>query len=97
MKKISNDDYYSLFCRWQASGMSKASFAEGEGVSRTAFYYWCKKFGLEGSSPAGRSSFSVITPDLGFQREPVVRINFPSGVSIELFGKLEIESIKKLF
>jgi hypothetical protein len=39
----------------------------------------------------------VITPDLGFQREPVVRINFPSGVSIELFGKLEIESIKKLF
>lgn len=97
MKKISNNDYYDLFSRWQASGKTKASFAEEEGISRTAFYYWCRKFSLEESSPIGQSSFSVITPDLGFQREPVVRISFPSGVSIEFFGKVEIESIKKLF
>jgi hypothetical protein len=96
MKKISNDDYYDLFSRWQASGISKASFAEGEGISRTAFYYWCKKFSLGQTSPTVQSSFSLVTPDVGFQREPVVRISFPSGVSIEFFGKVEIESIKKL-
>jgi hypothetical protein len=38
-----------------------------------------------------------ISPDIGFQREPVVRISYPSGVIIEFFAKVEIESIKKLF
>lgn len=96
MKKISSDEYCDLFSRWQASGKSKASFAEEEGISRTAFYYWCRKFSPEDPSPMGQSSFSVITPDIGFQREPVVRISYPSGVSIEFFAKVEIESIKKL-
>jgi transposase-like protein len=96
MRKISNDEYYDLFSRWQASGKSKASFAEDEGISRTAFYYWCRKFSQENSSPMGQSSFSVITPDIGFHREPVVRISYPSGAIIEFFAKVEIESIKKL-
>jgi hypothetical protein len=51
---------------------------------------------MEEPSPTGQSSFSVITPDIGFHREPVVRISYPSGASIEFFGKVEIESIKKL-
>ncbi|MFC4875093.1 IS66 family insertion sequence element accessory protein TnpA, partial [Negadavirga shengliensis] len=96
MKKISNDEYYNLFCRWRASGISKASFAEGEGISRTVFYYWCRKFGMEQSSPTDQPSFSLITPDVGFHKEPVVRISYPSGVSIEFFGKVEIDSVKKL-
>jgi hypothetical protein len=96
MKKISNDEYYDLFNRWQLSGKSKASFAKDEVISRTAFYYWCRKSSLEGSSSTDHSSFSMITPDIGFQREPVVRISYPSGLSIEFFGKVGIESIKKL-
>jgi hypothetical protein len=96
MKKISNDDYYSLFCRWQASGISKASFAESDGISRTAFYYWCRKFSMGQSSQTGQSSFSLVTPDVGFQKDPVVRICYPSGVSIEFFGKVEIDSVKRL-
>ncbi|SIS59678.1 hypothetical protein SAMN05421761_1308, partial [Belliella pelovolcani] len=27
MKKISNDEYYKLFTKWQGSGLSKAAFA----------------------------------------------------------------------
>ena len=96
MKKVSNDEYYSLFCRWQASGISKASFAEGEGISRTTFYYWCRKFSPGQTSPTVQSSFSLVTPDVGFQKEPVVRIIYPSGVSIEFFGKVEIDSVKRL-
>ena len=96
MKKISNDEYYDLFSRWQVSGKSKASFAEEEGISRTSFYYWCRKFSLEEPSLPVQSSFSMITPELGFQREPVFRISFPSGVIIEFFGRVDIESIKKL-
>lgn len=96
MKKISNDEYYDLVCRWQVSGKSKASFAEKEGISRTTFYYWCRKFSLGQSSPPDQSSFSLITPDVGFHKEPVVRISYPSGVGIEFFGKVEVDTLKKL-
>lgn len=96
MKKINNDEYYDLVCRWRVSGISKASFAESEGISRTAFYYWCRKFSMEQSSPTGQSSFSLVTPVAGFQKDPVVRISYPSGVSIEFFGEVEIDSVKRL-
>lgn len=96
MKKISNDEYYDLFSRWQVSGKSKASFAEEEGISRTTFYYWCRKFSMEAVPPSGQSSFSLITSGPGYQREPVVRISYPSGVIIELFAEVGIDSIKKL-
>jgi len=96
MKKISKDEYYDLFSRWQASGKSKASFAEDEGIPRSAFYYWCRKFSKEDPTPSIQSSFSVITPDIGCQKEPVVKINYPSGMSIEFFGKADIDTIKKL-
>ncbi len=96
MKKISNNEYRDLVNRWQESGKSKASFAEAEGISRTTFYYWCKKFSLKKPASIVQSSFSAITPDLDFQREAAVRISYPSGVSIEFFGKVDVESIKKL-
>ncbi|MFD2033706.1 hypothetical protein ACFSKL_02830 [Belliella marina] len=44
MKKISNDEYYKLFTKWQGSGLSKAAFASETGISRVSFYYWCRKF-----------------------------------------------------
>uniref|UniRef100_UPI00188E86E4 IS66 family insertion sequence element accessory protein TnpA n=1 Tax=Pararhodonellum marinum TaxID=2755358 RepID=UPI00188E86E4 len=92
----SNDEYYDLFSRWQASGKSKAAFAQDEGISRTAFYYWCRKFSVGQPYAAGVSSFSLITPDVGFQRDPVLRISYPSGVNIEFFGKVEVDTVKRL-
>ncbi|WP_373497423.1 IS66 family insertion sequence element accessory protein TnpA [Aquiflexum sp.] len=96
MKKINNDEYYDLVCRWQVSGKSKAAFAEEEGISRTAFYYWCKKFSVKQSSTTHQSSFSLVSPHIGFQLDPVIKINFPSGISIEFFGKVDSDTVKKL-
>ena len=33
MKKISNGEYYSFFCQWRSSGISKSLFASKEGIS----------------------------------------------------------------
>ena len=93
---ISTNEYYDLFNKWQESGKSKASFAKDECISNTAFYYWCRKFSKEASSTSIQSSFAEITPDIGFHREPVIRVSYPTGVVIEFFGKVGIESIKEL-
>jgi hypothetical protein len=96
MKKNGNDEYYDLVNRWQTSGKSKASFAQEEGISRTTFYYWCKKMSVKQSSSTDQSSFSLVPPHLGFQKDPVIKINYPSGICIEFFGKVDIDSVKKL-
>lgn len=36
------------------------------------------------------------TPGIGDQREPVVRITYPSGVYAEFFSGIAIDSLKKL-
>ncbi|MFN3802634.1 IS66 family insertion sequence element accessory protein TnpA [Belliella pelovolcani] len=96
MTKISNDEYYKLFTKWQGSGLSKAAFASEAGISRVSFYYWCRKFeGQQEDSPFA-SGFSLVNPEMVFQKEPILKINYPLGVSIEFFGKVDVESIKKL-
>lgn len=97
MKKISNDEYYDLFTRWQESGLSKGAYASEAGISRASFYYWCRKFEeqpFKNSSAA--SGFSLVNSEIEFQKDPIFKINYPSGVSIEFFGKVDITTIKEL-
>lgn len=96
MKKIGNEEYYSLFCRWRASGLNKAAFALEEGISRTTFYYWCKKFEDSEAVPPDSSGFSLMTPVPVIQNEPVIRISYPSGVRVDFFEKVDPDTIKRL-
>ncbi|WP_460490230.1 IS66 family insertion sequence element accessory protein TnpA, partial [Belliella aquatica] len=92
---ISNDEYYKLFTKWQESGLSKAAFASEAGISRASFYYWCRKFEEETIDYADSSGFSLVNPEMGFQKDPILKINYPSGVSIEFFGQVDINSVKE--
>ncbi|SDA77648.1 IS66 C-terminal element [Algoriphagus alkaliphilus] len=60
MKKTSIETYYELFYRWQRSGLSKAAFADREGISKVSFYSWCKKFETKTDSPGFQAGFSRI-------------------------------------
>lgn len=96
MNKISNDEYYKLFTKWQGSRLSKAAFASEAGISRASFYYWCRKFEGQQDDPPFASGFSLVNPKMEFQEDPILKINYPSGVSVEFFGKVDITSIKEL-
>jgi hypothetical protein len=37
MKKVSNDEYYNLFCKGQGSGMGKGGFAARQFQDRVLF------------------------------------------------------------
>jgi transposase-like protein len=96
MKKISNEEYRELVRGWQTSGKTKASFAEEAGISRTTFYYWCKKFQEPVLGAVQGSCFSLLENHQFTERSPSVRINYPSGISIEFFGFPDSELVKKL-
>jgi transposase len=96
MKKTSIETYYELFYRWQRSGLSKAAFADREGISKVSFYSWCKKFETKTDSQDASTGFSRIELADGTLQVAVARINYPSGISVELFGPLDPDRIKAL-
>jgi hypothetical protein len=95
MKKTSNDEYYSLFFKWQESGQSKAAFATSAGIPKQTFYYWCKKFDTDTVRTASHSPFSIIPTD-HIPASPVARISYPSGICVELFGSVDVVTVREL-
>jgi len=96
MKKTSIEIYYELFYRWQRSGLSKAAFADREGISKVSFYSWCKKFETKTDSGDGTTGFTRIELAESPAQVAVARISYPSGISVELFGPVDSERIKAL-
>ncbi len=96
MKKTSIETYYELFYRWQRSGLSKAAFADREGISKVSFYSWCKKFETKTDSQDSQSGFSRIELTEATAQIAVAKINYPNGISVELFGPLDPDWIKAL-
>lgn len=95
MKKTTNEGYYSLYCKWQESGQSKAAFAETAGIPKQTFYYWCKKFDSDSVTKASPSPFSIIPTD-HITSSPVARISYPSGICVELFGVVDVVTVREL-
>lgn len=96
MKKTSIETYYELFYRWQRSGLSKAAFADREGISKVSFYSWCKKFEPNSDSRDSQSGFSRIELAEATSAAAVAKISYPSGISVELFGSIDPDWIKAL-
>lgn len=96
MKKRSIETYYELFYRWQRSGLSKAAFADREGISKVSFYHWSKKFESKADSQDSQSGFTRIELAEATPSVAVARISCPSGVSVELFGSVDTDRIKAL-
>lgn len=96
MKKTSIETYYELFYRWQRSGLSKAAFADREGVSKVSFYYWSKKFEVKPRPTDSEAGFSRIELAEAPSQVAVAKISYPSGVSVELFEPFDSERIKAL-
>lgn len=96
MKKTSIETYYELFYRWQLSGLSKAAFADREGISKVSFYSWCKKFETRTDSQDATAGFTRIELAESASQVAVAKISYPSGVSVELFGHFDSDRIKAL-
>jgi len=95
MKKTPNEAYYSLYCKWQESGKTKAAFAASEGIPKATFYYWCRKFDTDTIPAAFPSPFSII-PMHPTTASPVARISYPSGICVELFGAVDVGTVREL-
>ena len=102
MKRQDETQMHSLYLQWIESGQSKTAFAKAQGIVPTTFYYWVKKFQDQQQHPAGSGNnggFSLVSVQdnaLAPHSHPVVRICYPSGVWVELYGSIDAAYLKAL-
>lgn len=100
MKRYSNTQMRQYYEEWQASGQSKSSFCTEKGIVNATFHYWIKKFQNPKSlSKNGKGGFSTVVLEQNTMlnsNQPVLRINYGSGVSIDFFGEVDARYIKSL-
>jgi hypothetical protein len=60
------------------------------------FYHWCKKFEGKREAQDSQSGFSRIELADATSQDLVARINFPNGISLDLFGSFDAQEIKIL-
>jgi hypothetical protein len=102
MKRHDADQMRSLYQQWLDSGQSKTRFAHTQGLIPTVFYYWVKKFQRQQpgpSFPSGLPGFRQLTLDQDLVKpahQPLARICYPSGLSIELYQMPDAALLKSL-
>lgn len=102
MKRHNQREMRQLYNRWLESGQGKSVFATEHGIIRTTFYYWVKKFQRQDLIPStserarGFSLLSVQDNSIFSNRQAAVRVNFPSGITLDLYGTVEACFLKAL-
>lgn len=89
-----------LYAKWQQSGKTKKTFCKDEGIANPTFHYWAKKFqGAQGTAIKKEAAFMplVLKQNIPINyRQPVLRINYSSGTSIDFFDMVDAGYIKSL-
>jgi hypothetical protein len=100
MKIQKEQEMRMLFIKWQQSGKTKIAFCKDEGIIKSTFYYWMKKFQEpELTLEKNKTSFTPLILEqstLFNSKQPVLRINYSSGVSIDFFDAVDTRYLKEL-
>ena len=100
MKIQKGQEMRMLFVKWQQSGKTKIAFCKEEGLIKSTFYYWVKKFQEPKLAvKKKKTAFTplVLDPNIpGTCQQLILRINYSSGVSIDFFDTVEAGYIKSL-
>jgi len=81
-RRRTKEEMFPVVEAWQHSGLSKKSFCKEQGIVKSVFFYWCKKYREENESggfiPLNSGVSHAIAP--GYS----IEIQYPNGVVLKL-------------
>jgi len=81
----SKDDMYPVIEAWQSSGLTKQAFSDREGIAKSVFYYWHKRYKADkepgGFVPVDIQRVHKVTAGI------FIEIQYPTGVILRLPGQ----------
>jgi hypothetical protein len=75
-------DRFSLIEQWMASGMSKRTFCEQQGVSYYTFQYWYRMYTAK--QPVNGQLLPVTLTDSSTSNSECIRLKGAQGIEVEL-------------
>lgn len=96
MKRHNEQEMYRLCELWRKTGKSVVDFARENGLAPGTFYYWVKKFRKNHSQEAALGGFNLLNVSPSGVQQASVRISYPSGITVELFGSPEVSLLRSL-
>lgn len=99
MRRADKRTIERLIEEWQSTGESKSGFATRKGISRSAFYYWTKKYQqlpIKQEPLKGFQSITIDEHNISSHGQPAAVIHYPSGTRLELHAPLKASLLKSL-
>lgn len=93
-KTSHREKMFALVEQWEQSKQTKILFCEQQGIVKSSFYYWLKKYHREQSVSSGfvpvlvRRSFSELNQ--------AIEVHYPSGVSVRVPAGSSVTLLKTL-
>lgn len=98
-KKFSKGQMYALIRKWEASGQTQKSILDKEGISKSTFGYWRKKYLKEKAQPKSKEKFipvKIAGENNTNTRPGVLELVYPNGVRIVCPADIEFSRLKLL-
>lgn len=76
------EEMFPVVEAWQRSGLSKKSFCEEQGIIKSVFFYWCRRYREEHE----QGGFVPLTTGSSFSlnQNHSLEIQYPNGVILKL-------------
>jgi transposase-like protein len=81
-RRRTREEMFPIVELWQQSGLSKKSFCKEQGIIKSVFLYWCRKYRDE-YEPDGFVPLTTGGP-LSLTQSHFIEIQYPNGVVLRL-------------
>jgi hypothetical protein len=89
----SKDEMYPVIEAWQDSGLTGQAFCDHNGIAKSVFYYWHKRYKAD-KQPGG---FVPIDINRAHNKpsDTFIEIQYPTGVILRLAGQTPLSTIRQ--
>lgn len=96
------DEKERLISLWRSSGISQGAFCRQEGISRSTFQHWRKRYDPTYEFQKSRKktkkfvSIEINTQEEYQQENHHLFIHYPNGVTMQCDARMNVENLKQL-
>ena len=90
---------YSLIRQWESSGLSQTQFFRQNGISKSTFGYWRKKYLKETSNSKKKEQFipvKISKAGITDNSQGVLELVYPNGVRLVCTSNMDLSRLKPL-
>ena len=98
-KKYTKDQMFALIRKWETSGLFQEQFFRQQGIAKSTFGYWRKKYLKETGNRKQKDSFipvKIATTENAGNNHEVLELVYPNGIRLVCSSGMDLSRLKPL-